>query len=191
MGGTSAHAANVRVGKAALFTVGSAAMKPFWKTKSLEQMTTQEWESLCDGCGRCCLHKLRHEETNELSFTNVACRLLDLESCQCSDYARRQRRVPDCVSLTPAALLEIDWLPPSCAYRRIRDGRDLAWWHPLVSGDPNTVHQAGVSVRGRAISERRAGALENHIEEWPGKPPRIRRPTADEIPKNSETKEPV
>ena len=79
-------------------------MEPFWKTKSLEQMNTEEWESLCDGCGRCCLHKLRHEETNELSFTNVACRLLDLESCQCSDYARRQRRVPDCVSLTPKAL---------------------------------------------------------------------------------------
>jgi uncharacterized cysteine cluster protein YcgN (CxxCxxCC family) len=146
-------------------------MDPFWKTKTLEAMSRDEWESLCDGCGRCCLHKLRHEDTNELSFTNVACRLLDLDSCRCSDYARRKMRVPDCVGLTPEALKEIDWLPPSCAYRRVRDGEDLAWWHPLVSGDPDTVHQAGVSVRGRAISERRAGALEEHIVDWPGKPP--------------------
>ena len=166
-------------------------MEPFWKTKLLEQMTTQEWESLCDGCGRCCLHKLRHEEPDALSFTNVACRLLDLNSCQCSDYARRQRRVPDCVSLTPPTLKDIDWLPPSCAYRRVRDGKGLAWWHPLVSGDPDTVHQAGVSVRGRAINERRAGALEDHIVEWPGKPPRIRRPKDSETPKDSEPKEPV
>ena len=149
---------------------------PFWKTKRLEEMTRDEWESLCDGCGRCCLHKLRDDNTNALSFTNVACRLLDLESCRCSDYPRRQRRVPDCVGLTPQALKEIDWLPPSCAYRRLRDGLDLAWWHPLVSGDPETVHQAGVSVRGRAVSERRAGSLEHHIVDWPGKAPRTRRP---------------
>jgi uncharacterized cysteine cluster protein YcgN (CxxCxxCC family) len=149
---------------------------PFWKTKRLHEMTREEWESLCDGCGRCCLHKLRDEDTNALSFTNVACRLLDLDSCRCSDYARRQRRVPDCVGLTPEALQEIDWLPPTCAYRRLRDGLDLAWWHPLVSGDPNTVHEAGVSVRGRAITERRAGALEAHIVDWPGKAPRARRP---------------
>ena len=121
---------------------------PFWKTKRLEEMTRDEWESLCDGCGRCCLHKLRDEDTEALSFTNVACRLLDLQSCRCSDYSRRQRRVPDCVSLTPRSLQSIDWLPPSCAYRRLRDGLDLEWWHPLVSGDPDTVHQAGVSVRG-------------------------------------------
>ena len=131
--------------------------QPFWKTKPLEEMTDAEWESLCDGCGRCCLHKLRDDDTNALSFTNVACRLLDLHTCQCSDYAHRRRRVPDCVSLTPAEVREIDWLPPSCAYRRLAEGKDLAWWHPLVSGDPDTVHQAGVSVRGRAISERRAG----------------------------------
>ena len=169
-------------------------MEPFWKTKSLEQMTGEEWESLCDGCGRCCLHKLRHEETEALSFTNVACRLLDLDTCQCSDYARRQRRVPDCVSLTPKALADIDWLPPSCAYRRVRDGKGLAWWHPLVSGDPDTVHQAGVSVRGRAISERRAGALEAHIVDWPGKAPRVRRAKDDGSGpplKDDELKEPV
>ncbi len=147
---------------------------PFWKTRRLDEMTREEWESLCDGCGRCCLHKLRYEDTGALSFTNVACRLLDLESCRCSDYARRRRRVPDCVNLTPKVLAEIDWLPPSCAYRRLAEGRDLAWWHPLVSGDPDTVHRAGISVQGRAVSERQAGALESHIVEWPGRVPRAR-----------------
>ena len=148
---------------------------PFWKTRRLDEMTREEWESLCDGCGRCCLHKLRYEDTGALSFTNVACRLLDLESCRCSDYARRRRRVPDCVNLTPKVLAEIDWLPPSCAYRRLAEGRGLAWWHPLVSGDPDTVHRAGISVQGRAVSERQAGALESHIVEWPGRVPRARR----------------
>ncbi len=151
------------------------APPPFWKTKRLEAMSREEWESLCDGCGRCCLHKLRHELTNEMSFTNVACRLLDLESARCGDYVNRRRRVPDCVSLTAKGLRKIDWLPPSCAYRRLAEGRDLAWWHPLVSGDPETVHTAGVSVRGRAISERQAGALEAHVVNWPGQMPRARR----------------
>jgi uncharacterized cysteine cluster protein YcgN (CxxCxxCC family) len=155
-------------------------MAPFWQTKRLEEMTRDEWESLCDRCGRCCLHKLRDEATNELSFTNVSCRLLDLDACQCSDYARRRRRVPDCVSLTPEILKDIDWLPPSCAYLRLRDGKDLLWWHPLVSGDPDTVHQAGISVRGRAMSERQAGALEDHVVDWPGILPRTRRPKTQE-----------
>jgi uncharacterized cysteine cluster protein YcgN (CxxCxxCC family) len=149
---------------------------PFWQTKSLAEMTQAEWESLCDGCGRCCLHKLRYEETGELVFTNVACRLLDLNSCRCGDYVDRRRHVPDCVQLSPKALREIDWLPPSCAYRRVAEGRGLAWWHPLVSGDPETVHTAGISVRGRAISERYAGPLEQHIADWPGHTPRARRP---------------
>jgi uncharacterized protein len=152
-----------------------ASADPFWRRKTLDAMTREEWESLCDGCGRCCLHKLRDEDTNALSFTNVACRLLDLESCRCKDYPRRQRRIPDCVSLTPEALREIDWLPPSCAYVRLARGQDLAWWHPLVSGDPDTVHQAGISVRGRAISERHAGPFEHHIVDWPGREPRARR----------------
>jgi len=149
---------------------------PFWKTKRLEDMTTEEWESLCDGCGRCCLHKLRYEDTNALAHTNVACRLLDLHSARCTDYARRHRKVPDCVSLTPATVREIDWLPPTCGYRRLAEGKDLAWWHPLVSGDPNTVHEAGISVRGRAISERKAGPLEHHLAEWPAQAPRPRQP---------------
>jgi len=147
---------------------------PFWKTKQLEEMTDAEWESLCDGCGRCCLHKLRDDDTRELSFTNVACRLLNTDTCQCSDYARRQRWVPDCVRLTPREVRTLDWLPPSCAYRRLANGQDLAWWHPLVSGDPDTVHEAGISVRGRAVSERHAGPLEHHIVDWPGRPPRAR-----------------
>lgn len=154
---------------------------PFWKAKSLEEMTGEEWESLCDGCGRCCLHKLRDEETERLSFTNVACRLLDLKSCRCSHYADRARLVGDCVSLTPETVREIDWLPPSCAYRLLAEGKDLAWWHPLVSGDPKTVHEAGVSVRGRAVSERRAGPLEHYIVDWPGRAPPRRRPPKENV----------
>ena len=152
------------------------AEQPFWKTKTLEAMSRDEWESLCDGCGRCCLHKLRDDVTDALAFTNVSCRLLDTHSCQCSDYPHRRRRVPDCVSLTPSLVRAIDWLPPSCGYRRLAEGKDLAWWHPLVSGDPNTVHEAGISVRDRAISEKFAGALEQHIVDWPGKMPRARQP---------------
>jgi uncharacterized cysteine cluster protein YcgN (CxxCxxCC family) len=164
---------------------------PFWRTKRLAEMTTAEWESLCDGCGRCCLHKLRHEDTDELSFTNVACRLLDGQTCRCRNYETRRRHVPDCVSLTPRAVERIDWLPPTCAYRRLADGRDLAWWHPLVSGDPETVHRAGISVRGRAIDERVAGPLEHHIVEWPGRAPRVRRPDRAAITEALKQKEPT
>jgi len=148
---------------------------PFWKTKTLDEMSQEEWESLCDGCGRCCLHKLRDEDTDELAFTNVACRLLDTDTCQCSDYPNRQSKVPDCVQLTPVALREIDWLPPSCAYRRVEEGRDLPVWHPLISGTPSTVITSGASARGRIISERDAGALENHVVDWPNRPPRLPR----------------
>lgn len=155
---------------------------PFWKTKTLEEMTAAEWEALCDGCGRCCLHKLREEDTGALAYTSVACRLLDLKTCRCGDYANRMRRVPDCVGLTPEVVRSIDWLPPTCGYRRVAEGKGLAWWHPLVSGDPDTVHAAGISVRGRAVSERRAGLLEHHIVEWPGRRPRARRPREEPGP---------
>jgi hypothetical protein len=150
---------------------------PFWKAKTLDEMSGDEWESLCDGCGRCCLHKLIYEDADDqLVHTNVACRLLDLDTCQCGNYPERQKHVPDCVSLTPKTLREINWLPPSCAYRRLDEGRDLAGWHPLVSGDPDTVHSAGVSVRGRAIGERVAGPLDHHIVDWPGTMPRPPKP---------------
>lgn len=130
-------------------------------------MTADEWESLCDGCGRCCLHKLEDEDTGEVHYTDIACRLLDLGSCRCSRYAERRRLVPDCVRFTPALAATLSWLPSTCGYRRVVEGRDLAWWHPLVSGDPETVHQAGISVRGRAVPERRAGPPEDHIVTWP------------------------
>ena len=144
------------------------ASAPYWRTKPLGAMTRAEWESLCDGCGRCCLHKLRDEDTDRLAYTNVACRLLDGESCRCKDYANRKARVPDCVKLTPKRVAAIDWLPPTCAYRLLAEGRDLPWWHPLVSGSPETVHEAGVSVRGRTVAEREAGDFQDHVVAWPG-----------------------
>jgi len=147
-------------------TTADAGAEPFWKTKTMSEMTPEEWESLCDGCGKCCVHKLEDWDTGEVSYTNVACRLLDLGSCRCGDYPNRKRFVPDCLILSVNALEEMDWLPETCAYRVVADGKDLAWWHPLVSGDPETVHQAGISVRGRVISERRAGDLTDHIVDW-------------------------
>ncbi len=152
------------------------ATTPFWRSKALHEMTRAEWESLCDGCGRCCLHKLRDEDTDEIGWTEVACRLLDTQSCRCSDYANRKARVPDCVKLTARRVAGIDWLPPTCAYRLLAEGQDLPWWHPLVSGRPETVHEAGVSVRGKAVPEREAGPLENHVVSWPARIPRAARP---------------
>jgi uncharacterized cysteine cluster protein YcgN (CxxCxxCC family) len=143
-----------------------SAQPPFWKTKTLGQMTPGEWESLCDGCGRCCLEKLRDADTNEIHFTNIACRQLDLRNCRCKDYVGRKSIVPDCVQLTPRNVRRFDWLPESCAYRKVAEGKDLDWWHPLVSGDPKTVHQAGISVRGQAIPEGKAGDPEDHIISW-------------------------
>ncbi|MBV2143972.1 YcgN family cysteine cluster protein [Falsochrobactrum sp. TDYN1] len=126
--------------------------EPFWRTKSLEQLTRGEWESLCDGCGQCCLHKLQDDDTNEIYWTSVACTLLDPQSCQCSDYPNRRKSVPDCVFLTPEIVYEVPWLPATCAYRLVAEGSDLYWWHPLVSGSSDTVHQAGVSVRGKVAA---------------------------------------
>ena len=143
------------------------AEQPFWRRKTLAEMTRGEWESLCDGCAKCCLDKLQDDDTGEISYTEVACRLLDLGTCRCTDYANRKRFVPDCVVLTPRMVARLTWLPSSCAYRLISEGRDLEWWHPLVSGDPETVHRAGVSVRGRAVPEALAGDLEDHIVHWP------------------------
>jgi uncharacterized protein len=142
----------------------------FWKTKTLEEMSNAEWESLCDGCARCCLEKLEDEDTSEIYFTHVSCKLLDAGLCACKDYAHRSDRVPDCVRLTPENVRTLSWLPPSCGYKLIAEGRDLYWWHPLISGDPNTVHEAGVSVRGRVqgTEDEIADAdLEDHIVQWP------------------------
>lgn len=133
----------------------------------MSSMSREEWESLCDGCGKCCLHKLEDEDTGEIAYTNVACRLLNLGTCQCKDYEDRKRHVPDCVQLTADAVGALHWLPSTCAYRLLAEGKTLPWWHPLVSGDPNTVHVAGISVRGRVIAENRAGPLDYHIVDWP------------------------
>ena len=144
--------------------------EPFWRTKTLEQLTKAEWESLCDGCGRCCLNKLEYEDTGEIAWTDLACRLLDGESCRCTDYENRSAKVKDCVSLTSRNINRISWLPPTCAYKLVAEGRDLYWWHPLVSGDPETVHQAGVSVRGRVGATEEAvrdEELEDRIVSWP------------------------
>jgi uncharacterized protein len=127
--------------------------QPFWKTKRLDQLTVEEWESLCDGCGRCCLVRFEDEETGEVIPTRISCKLFDADTCRCSNYARRKRLVPDCIKLTPGNIEALTWMPASCAYRRIYEGRDLAWWHPLVSGDADSVHRAGVSMRGKTISE--------------------------------------
>jgi uncharacterized cysteine cluster protein YcgN (CxxCxxCC family) len=142
----------------------------FWKTKTLEQMSGPEWESLCDGCARCCLEKLEDEDTGKIYFTHVSCRLLDAGLCACKDYSNRSDLVPDCVRLTPENVRTLNWLPPSCGYKLVAEGRDLYWWHPLISGDPNTVHEAGVSVRGRVQgTENEIGDadLEDHIVKWP------------------------
>lgn len=152
-------------------TPEAAESEPFWRRKGLTEMTQAEWESLCDGCGKCCLLKLEDEESGEVSYTDVACKLLDLKTCQCSKYAERKRHVPDCIKLTPKLVDQLRWMPSTCAYRLLSEGKDLAWWHPLVSGDRETVHRAGVSVRGRALSETEtksdADSLEHRIVEWP------------------------
>ena len=142
------------------------AKQPFWRRKPLARMTTEEWESLCDGCAKCCLIKLEDEDTGQVDYTDIACRLLDLGTCRCTDYRARARLVPDCIVLT-AKTARFDWLPTTCAYRLIAEGKDLAWWHPLVSGDPETVHRAGISVRGRAVAETRGDDPEDRVVTWP------------------------
>ncbi len=134
----------------------------FWDNIPLDKMTPEEWEALCDGCGKCCLNKLEDIDTGELVFTRVACRLFDDTTCRCANYAERKTHVPECVVLTPATLEEIAyWMPRTCAYRRLHEGKGLPRWHPLVTGDPQSTHKAGMSVQGRTVSE---AALP--IDEW-------------------------
>ena len=130
--------------------------KPFWKAKGLEELTSEEWESLCDRCGKCCLQKLEDEDTGSVFYTNVACRLLDTESCRCLAYADRTELISDCLVLTPEKYKTISWLPITCAYRIVAENRDLEWWHHLVSGQEDTVHSADMSVRNKIIPEKHA-----------------------------------
>lgn len=140
----------------------------FWEKYSLSELTSDEWEALCDGCGRCCLIKLEDEESGDIAFTQVACRQLDLETAACRDYPNRQRWVPDCLQLTPELVPQLRWLPRSCAYRRLHEKRGLANWHPLISGTRDTVRRAGISVLGRVVSESSVYEedLFDHVIRW-------------------------
>lgn len=131
----------------------------FWKRKSLSEMTADEWESLCDGCGLCCMLKVQDEDSGDVFYTDVACRLFDIDTCRCTDYANRVKKVADCLVLTPDEKDAYEWLPDSCAYRRLANGQALPGWHPLLTGRPESVHEAGISMRGKAVSE-------NDADEW-------------------------
>lgn len=146
---------------------------PFWKRKTLSEMTRREWESLCDGCAKCCLVKMEDEDTGETLFTNLHCRLLDAKTCLCSDYANRKKHVPECLKLTPAKVPKYSWLPKSCAYRLLEEGKDLPDWHHLVCGDREEVHRRGVSGRGCTIDESRVSDDDwiEHIVDWADRPP--------------------
>jgi uncharacterized cysteine cluster protein YcgN (CxxCxxCC family) len=127
-------------------------MSAFWKEKPLTDLTQEEWESLCDGCAKCCIIKFEDEDTGRIYHTNVVCELLDIYHCKCTRYAERSVLVPTCLTLNPALIHELKWMPDTCAYRLLAEGKDLPDWHPLISGDPKTVHKAGISVRGKVVS---------------------------------------
>lgn len=139
---------------------------PYWRRKTLAEMTEAEWEGLCDGCGKCCLLKVEYEDTREVLPTSVACKMLDLDSCRCGDYPNRKRHVPDCIDLRHVPdLRTIPWLPETCAYKLVAAGQDLHWWHYLKSGSRETVHEAGISIRHKVISE---SEIDDVDEELPG-----------------------
>ena len=138
----------------------------FWEEKSLAEMTTEEWESLCDGCGKCCLIKLEDDDSGEIAFTSVVCELIDLNSCRCTRYSERCSLVPECIDLKQHDFAEYKWLPATCAYRLLTDGKPLPDWHPLNSGSSDSVKDAGVSISGYAIKESQVDDPEDHIIEW-------------------------
>ncbi|QFY41460.1 YcgN family cysteine cluster protein [Candidatus Methylospira mobilis] len=140
-------------------------MHCFWEYKALADLSESEWESLCDGCGRCCLHKLEDEDTDEILFTRVACRLLDIDSCRCSNYPERRALVPECLDMR-RSFTQLHWLPVTCSYRLHAEGKSLPFWHPLLTGNPASVHNAGISVRGFAIPESETDDPEDHVIEW-------------------------
>lgn len=146
--------------------------EPFWRVKPMKEMSKQEWESLCDGCGQCCLVKLEFvdegETSGDIAFTDVACKLLDPISCRCRDYKNRFVQVPDCLQLSPDNLDQVSWLPETCGYRLVAGGKDLLWWHPLISGSPETVHDAGISVRSKTVSESELSdeEIEQRVTNW-------------------------
>ena len=141
----------------------------FWEVKTLEQMTRQEWESLCDGCARCCLVKLEDEDTGDIHYTDVVCNLLDQETCRCTLYEKRSQYVPECVVVSPDLLDQLHWMPSTCAYRLLHEGKPLPDWHPLITGNRDSVHLAGISVRGRVYRQGDVEEhdLEHHLVEWP------------------------
>lgn len=142
-------------------------MAKFWRSKKLEEMTKKEWESLCDGCGKCCLNKIEYQDTGEMVYTNIACRLFDPNTCRCSNYADRKREVADCLTLTPALLKTIDWLPATCAYRLVAEGKDLPDWHHLKTKDRKSIHRAGASLKDfRILIESDQIELEDHVVDW-------------------------
>jgi len=144
------------------------AEKPFWQTVKLADMTAAQWEALCDGCAKCCLVKLQDEDSGEIVFTDIVCNLLDQQSCRCAHYEERTKLVPDCVKLSKDNLDKIDFMPPSCAYRLLHEGKDLPQWHPLVSGRADSVVEAGMSVKGRVIAEMAFdGDSEDRVVDWP------------------------
>jgi uncharacterized cysteine cluster protein YcgN (CxxCxxCC family) len=144
---------------------------PFWQNKTLSEMSPIEWESLCDGCAKCCLHKIEDEDNGEIFYTDVVCNQLNLSSCQCKNFSERTDLVDDCIELTKEKLASLKWLPQSCAYRLLDEGKELHWWHPLVSGDPNSVHTAGISVKGRCVPEVGISDFDDHFDDhivtWP------------------------
>lgn len=140
----------------------------FWESKSLAEMSETEWESLCDGCAKCCLHKLEDEDSGEIYYTSVRCRYLDEASCRCTDYPNRSRLVPNCIQLTASELHEYNWLPHTCAYRLLAEGLPLPAWHHLQCGSRQNVHEEGVSIRGRAVSDEfvHPDGYDEHIVHW-------------------------